>query len=43
MKIVSRRSTPQGTEGIDDFSVFCGELRWLIIFIRLKTDVGCLS
>jgi len=40
MKIISHRSTPQGAEGVDDFSVFCGVLRWLIIFILLKLKTG---
>jgi len=36
----SHRSTPQGTEGIDGLSVFCGALRWLTILIRLKTGIN---
>src|SRR5262249_60184585 len=33
----AHRRAPQG---IDDVSVFCGALRWLTVFIHLKTAVG---
>src|SRR5262245_16091900 len=36
----SHRRAPQGTEsgrGVDTFSVPCGALRWLTVFIHLKT------
>jgi hypothetical protein len=31
MKTFSHRSAPQRTEIIQDFSVFCGTLRWLLL------------
>jgi hypothetical protein len=35
----SHRSAPQGAAGHDNFSVFCGGLRRLTVFIHLKTGI----
>jgi len=35
----SHRSTPQGAAGHNDFSVFYGALRWLTVFIHLKSGI----
>src|SRR5262245_654663 len=39
MRMNSHRRAPQGTEGIDDFSVPCGALRWLTVLIHLKAGI----
>jgi len=38
IEIVRRRSAPQGNKGFNNFSAFCGALRWL--FIHMETTVS---
>ena len=35
MESVSHRRTPQSTEVVHYFSVFCGALRWLFIHVKI--------